>query len=84
MGVEVLERSDPVVGEEQKPEVLDTKVVSQVGPVKHVILCIRGWHPELGKLQWGLQGQETVIETDTLTPTRVIQVNSNGSNGHRP
>lgn len=84
MGVEVLERSDPVVGEEQKPEVLDTTVISQVGPVRHVIQWVRGWHPELGKLHWGKQGQETVIEKDILTPLKVIQVNSNGSNGHLP
>lgn len=65
-------------------EVLDTLVISQVGSLRHVIRCIRGWHPELGRLQWGLQGQETVIETDTLTPIKVIQVNRNGSNNHRP
>lgn len=84
MRVEVLERSDPTVRQEQPPAVLDTKVVSQVGPIRHVIQCIRGWHPELGRLQWGLQGQETVIEKDVLTPLKVIRVSSNGSNGHQP
>lgn len=38
---------------------------------------LKGWHPELGLLHWGLSGPETIMEVMQV-PARLFTIESSG------
>jgi hypothetical protein len=56
-------------------KVLFKQVIDGTGPVQTIQWYILGHHPEIGKLHWGLQGAETVVETKNVSPWRKFWVN---------
>jgi hypothetical protein len=57
--------------------VLSKQVIDSRG-VQTVRRYILGHHPGLGKLHWGLQGAETVVETTHFKPWRKFMVTDSG------
>lgn len=55
-------------------EILDEQVVSQNGPFVRIKRWLRGIHPELGVITWGLTGWETLVEKDVIRPTHTFTV----------
>lgn len=45
------------------PLVVGEQVVSIHGNTLTIRRYLKGWHPELGQLHWGLSGPETVVES---------------------
>lgn len=66
---------------ESDPEVLDEQVLYQQGVYRRVRQYLRGWHPELGVLHMGWQGQETIVEKDMIRASVKFMVQS--ADGHR-
>lgn len=55
-------------------EILDEQVVSRNGPFVRIKRWLRGAHPELGTLMWGLTGWETLVEKDVIRPIHTFIV----------
>lgn len=55
-------------------EILDEQVISQRGCFRQIRRWLRGAHPELGVLVWGLTGLETVQETTAIKPLGIFTV----------
>lgn len=55
-------------------EILDEHIISEKGCYRFVRRWVRGWHPDLGQLTWGLAGKETVMEISVIRPTIVIEI----------
>lgn len=62
---------------EQKIEIVGEQVISDCGGFRRIKRWIKGWHPQLGQLTWGLTGQETIIEKDCFFPTHTFTVVEN-------
>lgn len=64
-------------GQDQSPvyvDVLDRQIVARHGSLERQLLYIRGHHNVLGRLHWGWQGAETIVEKDVIKPIRVFMV----------
>ncbi len=58
-------------------EILSEQIISEQGSFKRVKRWVRGRHPHLGSLLWGLSGGwETVIEMDVITPMGFFKVDN--------
>ena len=57
-------------------KVLSEQIVGGKEPVQTIRRYILGHHPGLGKLHWGLQGPETIVETMNFRPQRKFWVES--------
>ena len=60
-------------------EVLDEKILYQNGPFRHVKRWLRGIHPSLGTITYGLTGWETIVEKTVIVPTRTYHVYENSN-----
>ena len=61
-------------------EILDEQIISQQGCFRRVRRWLRGAHPQLGVLTWGLTGIETYQEIGVITPIHTFTVlDQNGS-----
>jgi len=58
-------------------DILGEVTLSEQGNYRYVRRWIRGWHPSLGQLIWGITGKETVVEVGVLRPTVIYEVKSN-------
>jgi len=58
----------------EERELLYEQVLEEKGSFKRVRRWWRGWHPDLGKLISGWQGEETVQETTVIRPRIIIEV----------
>lgn len=57
-----------------EPELLSEQILSQQGSYQRVKRYFRGWHPELGKLHYGWQGKETIVEKGVIKAARQVSV----------
>jgi hypothetical protein len=48
--------------------------VSPKGSLLHVKRWLKGVHPHLGKITWGLTGLETLVEKDLIKPSHFFIV----------
>jgi hypothetical protein len=55
-------------------KILSEQVIEGTGPVQMIRRYILGHHPKMGKLHWGLQGAETIVETREFRPWRKFWV----------
>lgn len=55
-------------------EILDEQVIYQQGSFRRVRRWLRGAHPDLGVLIWGLTGLETLQEKDVIKPMFTVTV----------
>jgi hypothetical protein len=61
------------------PEILDEVILFRNGPFFHIRRYLKGFHPELGYLHFGLTGPETVMEITVIRPKYIFSVlNSEG------
>lgn len=58
-------------------EILDEQIVYQNGPYMRVKRWLRGVHPKLGTITYGLTGWETLVEKDIIKPNRTFYVYEN-------
>lgn len=65
-------------------EILGEHIISESGCYRFVRRWVRGWHPELGELTWGLAGKETIIETSVIRPMVAYEVKNTGDAGVFP
>ena len=56
------------------PEILNEKIVWIRGLHITRQRWLKGVHPDLGTIIWGLTGWETVVVFDSVVPSRVVQV----------
>lgn len=56
------------------PEVIDEEILYQNGSFSRRRRWLRGHHPHLGVLIWGLTGPETFQEICTVKPTITVTV----------
>lgn len=56
-------------------EILDEQIIYQNGSYRRIKRWIKGVHPELGIIIFGLTGLETFIEKDVIVPKYVFMVN---------
>lgn len=64
--------------ERESPEIIGEEIIEKPGSLSRRRSYLRGWHPELGKLHLGLQGCETLVETDAIRPLITFMVMENG------
>jgi hypothetical protein len=57
-----------------KTEILDEQVISGNGSFSRVKRWIKGWHPEVGTLSFGLQGEETIEDKSFVKPIGTFEV----------
>lgn len=55
-------------------DILNEQVVSRSGSFVRIKRWLRGVHPELGVIMWGLTGWETLIEKDIIKPIHTFTV----------
>ncbi len=61
--------------EDQKTiEIVGERVLNESGCFRRIQRWIKGWHPELGTLIFGLTGPETLVETHSIRPMKVFTV----------
>ena len=57
-------------------QLLDQRVIHQIGPLQRVRRWWKGIHPEKGTIIRGLTGLETVEEIDRIVPIHTFRVAS--------
>lgn len=55
-------------------QILGERILRQSNGIKIVQRYIKGWHPHLGQLHWGLQGPETIVETTVVSLQHLFTV----------
>jgi hypothetical protein len=55
-------------------EVVGSQVLIERGGLRCIRYWLHGWHPLIGKIIWGLTGQETIVDQDVIVPLRRISV----------
>ncbi|MBI2086447.1 hypothetical protein HYT74_03845 [Candidatus Daviesbacteria bacterium] len=67
MAAEVISGATP-------PKILGEVIIDQQGGFSRVRRYLKGWHPDLGRLSYGWQGEETIVELGKIQPIRVFNV----------
>ena len=59
---------------EKTLEIVGEEIIHQQGCYRRLRRWVKGWHPELGQLMFGLSGPETVMEVDSIRPMGTFTV----------
>lgn len=55
-------------------EILGEQVIQKQGSFRQIRRYVKGWHPEEGRLTYGLQGKETIIDKTSIRPLITFDV----------